>query len=89
MTEGTEAVGMRVNTPVTKVPEREDRDVAVEQHIWGNNGCKCSDLIKKKSTYRFKKQAKQTQSKPGHFGLTLIKEKGKILKAVTGREEQW
>ena len=43
---------------------------------------------KKKSTYRFKKQAKQTQSKPGDFGLTQIKEKGKILKAVTGREEQ-
>ena len=33
MTEGTEAVGMWVNTPVTKVPEREERDVAVEQHI--------------------------------------------------------
>ena len=33
MTEGTEAVGMRVNTLVTKEPEREERDVAVEQHI--------------------------------------------------------
>ena len=88
MTEGTEAVGMRVNTLVTKEPEREERDVAVEQHIWGNNGYKCSDLIKKYQPTDLK--SRPNRRKANQVILDWHKsEKGKILKAVTGREEQW